>query len=44
MVKRLLVNMFSRNETCDENGLLTYSKSNWYSGDEIKMDNGEGVV
>ena len=28
----------------DENGLLTYTKSNWYSGDQINMDNGEGVA
>ena len=28
----------------DDDGLLTYSKVNWYSGDEIKMDNGEGTA
>ena len=28
----------------DDNGLLTYTKSNWYSGDQINMDNGEGVA
>tara|TARA_B100001057_G_scaffold377487_1_gene382730 strand:- start:11304 stop:11750 length:447 start_codon:yes stop_codon:yes gene_type:complete len=28
----------------DGDGLLTYTKSNWYSGDSINMDNGEGTA
>ena len=28
----------------DDDGLLTYTKVNWYSGDTINMDNGEGTA
>ena len=28
----------------DDDGLLTYTKVNWYSADTIKMDNGEGTA
>ena len=28
----------------DADGLLTYTKVNWYSGDTINMDNGEGTA
>ena len=44
MVKRLLVSIVFTAFKRDENGLLTYTKVNWYSGDTINMDNGEGVV
>ena len=27
----------------DDDGLLTYTKVNWYSGDTINVNNGEGT-
>ena len=43
MVKLLLVNMCHTWSVMMMN-LLTYTKVNWYSGDTINMDNGEGTA